>query len=141
MLGVIRYDSEGLPICEICGKSFNRVIAHARQKHNTSERDYKKQFGLDLKKGICSASSKQKSKQKVQDNWDKCVSGNLIKGGIDTRFKEGDKGRTKEQVSTQTLIRLTDQIKSIDKDHKIKTNNCRKLGLSGLGNKTRWNKK
>ena len=50
--GIIEYDDSGKPICEICKKSFNRVLSHVRQAHQMSEREYKLAFGFDLVKGI-----------------------------------------------------------------------------------------
>ena len=63
--GILEYNEEGKPKCEICGKFFNRVISHVRQKHFLNEREYKKQFGFELKKGICSKESSEKSRIKT----------------------------------------------------------------------------
>jgi hypothetical protein len=104
--GKIEYNDEGLPKCEICGEHFHRVTAHARQIHGLSAREYKKQFGFDLQKGICSKESSQKTRVKTMSNYDKVIGENLINGGINTRFKDGSRGRTREQVSEQTLRRL-----------------------------------
>ena len=104
--GKIEYNEYGLPKCEICNKHFHRVTAHVRQVHGLSAREYKLQFGLDLKKGICSKESSEKSRQKAMSNYDKVIGENLIVGGEATRFRTGSGGRTREQMSQQTLNRL-----------------------------------
>lgn len=132
--GIIEYDKNGKPVCEICGKSFNRVLSHVRQKHDMNEREYKKKFGFDLKKGICSQESSDKSREKVLENYDLCIGQNLLVGGKDSRFEDGDKGRTKDQVSEQTRIMLKERLKQ---PYMVKAMQeaGRKLGLSGLGNR------
>lgn len=100
--GIIEYNSDGQPKCEICGEHFERVAAHVRQKHDMSAREYKQTYGFDLSKGICSKESSAKSRDKNLENYDKVVGKNLIKKGESTRFKKGSKGRTKDQVSEQT---------------------------------------
>lgn len=134
MKGVIEYDQDGKPICSICGKSFNRLLSHVRQKHHINEREYKLMNGLDLKKGICSKESSQKSREAALNNYDKVIAKNLIKGGEKTRFKDGDPGRTKDKVSEQTRIMLKKRLKEPYMVKAMKESG-RKLGLSGLGNK------
>jgi hypothetical protein len=137
--GIIEYNEDGQPMCEICGGHFNRVIAHARQKHQVSEREYKLQFGFNLKKGICSKESSQKSRERVLENYDKCIAKNLQLLGEKTRFKVGSEGRTQDKVSEQTRLMLVDRAKNNMLPQKRKELG-RTLGLSGLGNKKRWNK-
>jgi len=126
--GKIEYDEDGLPICEICGLSFKRVIAHARQKHGVSEREYKIEFGLDLKKGICSKESAEKSREiglRMADS--------LTDHGEKTRFKKGHKRPRviSEQTRLKFIARLPDMAESM-------ILNGRRMGLSGLGNQKRW---
>ena len=139
MYGIIEYDQDGNPICEICKKSFKRVLSHVRQIHEMNERDYKKEYGFDLKKGICSKESAEKSRLKALENYDTVIAQNLIKGGEKSRFVDGDKGRTKDQVSEQTRIMLRKRLKT-PKMQAILKESGKKLGNSGLGNKARWNK-
>lgn len=139
--GVVEYDINGLPICEICKKPFIRVLNHARYKHNISAKEYKIMFGLDLKKGICSIESSKKSREHVYNNFNKVVKENLLKKGVHTQFKEGSKGRTKDKLSEQTRLRLTKRFKEnnpLSKEEMIEKG--RLLGKSGLGNKVRWSK-
>ena len=108
--GIIEYNEEGLVKCEICGKYFNRVSSHVRQKHGISAIKYKETYGFDKHKGICSKKSALLSRQKTLLNYHRCVSVNLLAGGKKTRFKKGDPGRTKDKVSEQTMIRLKKNI-------------------------------
>jgi hypothetical protein len=138
--GIIEYNEEGLPKCEICGLFFNRVIPHARHKHSLTEKEYKKQFGLDIKKGVCSKESSAKTREKTLQNYDKCIKNNLEIKGEKSRFTPGATGRTKQQVSAQSKIRLKQRLKEPYMVAAMKLNG-EKVGKSGLGNKTRWNKK
>jgi len=138
MYGVIEYNEDGKPMCEICGKHFNRVIAHARQKHDITEKEYKLRFGFDLKKGICSKESSAKSREKVMENYDKCIGQNLIKNGEKSRFQDGDPGRTKDKVSQQTKLRLIARLKEPEMVEAMRKSGKR-LAATGLGNKKRWN--
>jgi hypothetical protein len=135
--GILEYNEEGKPKCEICGKFFNRVISHVRQKHFLNEKEYKKQFGFDLKRGICSKESSEKSRIKTLDNYEKCINQNLKIKGLKNRFKLGDKGRTKDKVSEQTRIRLKERLKDSKMIESMRLSGI-KLGKSGLGNLKRW---
>jgi hypothetical protein len=135
--GILEYNEEGKPKCEICGKFFNRVISHVRQKHFLNEKEYKKQFGFDLKRGICSKESSEKSRIKTLDNYEKCINQNLKIKGFKNRFKLGDKGRTKDKVSEQTRIRLKERLKDSKMIESMRLSGI-KLGKSGLGNLKRW---
>jgi len=135
--GKIEFNNDGQPKCEICGKFFSRVVSHVRQKHEINEKDYKRQFGFDLKKGICSNESSKKTRLKTLENYDKCIRLNLIIKGCETRFNYGHVGRTKERVSEQTRIRLKERLKEPNMVEAMKK--CgRTVGKSGLGNKKRW---
>lgn len=135
--GIIEYDDAGKPICEICGKAFNRVLSHVRQKHDMSEREYKLEFGFDLYKGICSLESAQKSREKALEYYDIVIAQNLINNGSKTRFVKGSKGRTKDKVSPQTRNALKERLKKPFMVEVLKKNGSR-LGKSGLGNQKRW---
>jgi hypothetical protein len=139
MYGVIEYNSEDKPKCEICGRYFDRVLSHVRMSHKMNERDYKTQFGFDVKKGICSERSAEKSRLKTLINYDLCIKKNLLHSGTNSRFKAGSKGRTKDQLSEQSKIRLMEQLNN-PKIVEARVINGKNLGNSGLGNKTRWNK-
>ena len=113
--GVIEYDEDGLPMCEICQKYFHRVMSHARQKHEMTAFEYKETFGLNNIKGICSKVSSEKTREATMSNFDKVITKNLLQNGKNTRFEKGWKGRTKEKVRQQTKVRLISHIKEISK--------------------------
>lgn len=136
--GVIEYNEEGKPMCEICGEYHDRVLSHVRQKHNMSAREYKIEFGFDLKKGICSKESSNRTRLKTLENRAIVIDKNLIEKGHKSRFKNGSKGRTKDKVSEQTRIALKERLKT-PKMQKALKESGKKLGKSGLGNKARWN--
>jgi len=138
--GVIEYDDDGNPICEICKKSFKRVLSHVRQKHDMNEREYKLKFGFDLTKGICSEESSEASRIMVYQNYDRCISKNLIRKGVKTRYKKGDPGRTKDMVQEQTRIALIERLKEPKMVKAMKASG-KKVGKTGLGNLARWGKK
>ena len=118
--GIVTYDKEGKPICEICGQSFDRLLRHTQQKHGVTAKEYKKRFGLDAKKGICSKDSEALARQRVMENYNTVVADNLLKNGVNSRFKKGDRGRTKEKVSEQTRIMLRNRFIGIHtKEEKI----------------------
>jgi hypothetical protein len=135
--GKVHYDENGKPICSICGKSFDRLLTHVRQKHFMTEREYKEMNGLDVGTGIISKESKQKSRDAVFRNYNKVVAKNLIMAGESTRYKAGHEGRTKDMVSEQTKKRLIERLKTPRMQEAMKLNGVR-LGVSGIGNKKRW---
>jgi hypothetical protein len=137
--GIIEFNENGLPKCEICDQHFKRVLTHVRQKHQMTEKEYKTKFGFDLTKGICSEESSKKSRENTLLNFDRCIKKNLIEKGIKTRFNIGSEGRTRIKVSHQTRLRLIERLK----EHKmieLMRINGKKLGETNLGNKIRWRK-
>ena len=113
--GIIEYDKHGNPICEVCQRGYARVCSHVRQKHGMTAREYKHKFGFDQVKGIASQESHILARRRVMENYDLVVTKNLVKNGKKTRFKKGDPGRTRDQVSEETRIRLEIQGKRISK--------------------------
>ena len=116
--GIVTYNDQGQPICEECGLAFDRVVSHIRQAHNMDGRQYKKKYGLDLKKGICSAQSAEKSRIQNKINFDLVVTQNLIEKGENSRYVKGSSGYKKEYVSEQTRQRLRSQWLRIGKPFK-----------------------
>lgn len=102
----------GKPVCHICGKYFDKLMTHVRQKHNMTAYEYKKEFGLDVTKGIVSERYKELKRQKVMEHYDLCIKQNLIKKGAGTRYQKGSPGRTRDKMSYQTKMRLVGGIKS-----------------------------
>lgn len=138
--GIIEYNADGLPKCELCGRYFNRVLSHVRQKHAMTEREYKIMFGFDLVKGITSAQSREKSRQAVLNNFETVVEKNLTKRGEQSRFKKGTEGRTSDQVSEQTKLMLADRARN-SMTLETRKKRGREIGLSGKGNVKRWGNK
>lgn len=99
--------------CLICGKDFIKPLAHAWQKHQISAKEYKKTFGLDSKKGLITSEHKAHLAQKVQDNYDKVVSLNLLKRGQVTRFRKGDRNIGTYERSEETMTRLKKHWKKV----------------------------
>lgn len=138
--GIIEYNAEGKPKCELCGKCFDRVLSHVRQKHAMTEREYKVMFGFDLIKGITSLESKLKSRQAVLNNYEKVVEANLLHNGSKTRFKKGSEGRKREVVSQQTKIMLGERARN-SMTAETRKQKGKEIGLTGLGNAKRWGNK
>lgn len=112
--GEIKLNEDGKPICHICGKAYNKLLTHVWQIHGLSAREYKKEFGLDVIKGIMSEESTKIASNKAYENYDLVVKKNLIENGMKTRFIKGHKGRTKNMVSEQTLKALRKRLKIIN---------------------------
>lgn len=106
--GDIIYDENGMVVCHICGKSYNKLGAHTWNGHRLRAREYRKMFGLDVTKGICTQELKAVLQENVERNYGKVVQENLIAKGAKTRYKEGSEGRTIEKVSEQTARRLSE---------------------------------
>jgi hypothetical protein len=82
-----RLDKEGKPYCDICDKSFDRVISHVRQAHGITGREYKKQFGYSLSKGITSAASANASSVAIKREFARGNATAFVKASLKTRFK------------------------------------------------------
>lgn len=108
--GEVHYDSRGFPICHICGRSFKKLGAHIYNKHGITRREYCKQFGLDLDRGLCSAELREHLREKNAENFSVVVEENLKLKGTPTRFTKGSKGRTRDKCSLQTINRLKQNI-------------------------------
>lgn len=104
--GDISYNDEGHPICHICGMAHSKLMTHVRYYHNMKAYEYKKKFGLETTKSIMSEKSKSIARERNKEHYDKVVLENLIEKGVDTRYEKGSKGRTKDQLSVQTLRKL-----------------------------------
>ena len=116
--GELKYDELGRPICHICGRAFNKLLTHVKQRHKMTPEEYKETFGLENGKGLISEKTRTVLQQKVMDNYDKVVVENLIKGGSATQFKTGHMGRTKDKVRLQTKIKLVNHIQNIGPNKK-----------------------
>jgi hypothetical protein len=111
----VEYNHLKQPICHICGRAFKNLLTHAYQKHGTSAYDYKKEFELDLYKGIIAEETREKHRVAVKRDYDKVVVDNLLAKGKETRFTKGCEGRTRDKVSLQTLNELKNRFKKESK--------------------------
>ena len=136
--GVVEYDGKGKPICEICKKSFSRVLSHVRQVHHMSAKEYKLTYGFELGKGICSRQSSELSRERALANYNRCIENNLIIRGKRTRFSDGHKGRTSDMVQEETRLKMVARLNT-PKMREAMRKSGEKVGKSGLGNKKRWN--
>lgn len=104
--GEIIKTPDGRLVCHICGKAFNKLGAYVVQKHKITSYDYKKIFGLNVSIGLISDNHREHLHDMAIKNYDVVVKENLIKKGINTRYVIGSKGRTREQLSEQSLRML-----------------------------------
>lgn len=108
--GEIKYTPDGKVVCHICGRGFKKPLNHAYLCHGVTAYDYKKEFGLDVGKGLLSSDVKEKLQESVKRNYDKVVLDNLIKKGEKSRFIKGSEGRPKEKISLQSYNELVKRI-------------------------------
>lgn len=101
VIGVIEYNENGLPKCEICGKHFKRVMTHVRQVHFMNKHEYKAEYGLVKKRGICSKESSLKSTKFLLASHESGVVNHLLNKDNPYKFKSGHKGRVKDLVCPQ----------------------------------------
>lgn len=104
--GEVEYSPDGLVICHICGRAYKKLMAHVWQVHGIYEKDYKKEFGLNISRGLICDETKEKLQNSVAKHYEKVVEKNLIKGGEKSRFKFGGIGRTRDKLSLQEYNRL-----------------------------------
>lgn len=110
--GEVGYSPEGKPICHICGKAYDKLMIHVYQIHGMSHDEYKKEFGLDLGKGLMSEESKELARKRVFENYDVSIAENLLERGKATRFEEGHK-LARTYISEQTRNSLIDNISKL----------------------------
>ena len=94
--------SEDKKQCHVCGKWYVQVCSHAYLRHGITEEEYKKEFGLDKKRGVIPGWYRElkREKNKGIDN---------LKAGAPYRFVLGDKQAGRYERRPQTLARLKQQ--------------------------------
>jgi hypothetical protein len=106
--GEIIYDKRGYLVCHICNRGgFRALGTHVRQAHKdvvSDMREYKEMFGLEVKKGILTEELRKLKADKVWEN--ETVLNLFGEKSINSRFKKGGKGRTRDKVSEQTRRKL-----------------------------------
>ena len=98
-----RYE-KGRIQCLICGKWYFQLGSHVAQTHKMPAREYRKQFGYDVKSGksilakhLHELYGKQAIENKTYKN---------LKAGKKYWFKKGDKKAGRYERSEQTMARL-----------------------------------
>ena len=101
--------------CLICGKFFRRVCRHAQQTHGVTAREYKEEFGLDVKKGILTRADREHMEEKTRSN------GTIknLKAGEEFRFEKGVSNNYTR--SPQTVERLRKQGKMLPRNGRLVT--------------------
>lgn len=113
-VGEVVYDHLDRPVCHICFKGYRKLCAHTFNTHKITAKDYKKKYQLESSKGIISAATRKILQEHNKTNYKVVVVENLIVNGKDTRFKHGDKGRTRDKVTLQTYKKLYTQIEKVN---------------------------
>jgi len=96
------FSKDDLVQCKICGKYFRQVGSHIVQRHGMLAREYRKEFGFDVKKGQLSKDLKELYSKQVFENG----TVNNLKSGAKYRFKKKQVGLGKYMRSEQTKKRL-----------------------------------
>lgn len=106
-----RYSEDELIQCKFCGKYFRQIGSHVVQTHKyESAREYREEYGLDVKKGILPEDYRQKKARQAIE----CGGAKNLKKGSIYWFKKGDTAIGRYKRSKQTLERL----KSLHKKRK-----------------------
>jgi predicted nucleic acid-binding Zn ribbon protein len=100
--------------CQICKKYYVQVCSHIYLVHGMEARDYKKKYGLDIKRGNV---PKWYRKEKGEITLENKTYRNLLETGKKFWFKKGDKTIGRYKRSPQTMERLK-QRSFIKKDNK-----------------------
>lgn len=87
--------------CKICGKWYRQVGTHITQVHGMTAREYREEFGFDVKRGQLPKDLREVKAEHAKENG----TINNLKKGEKFWFKKGDKVGN-YQRSQQTLDRL-----------------------------------
>ena len=96
--------------CFICSKFFGRVCTHVRQAHGMTAREYKEEFGLDVKRGLLTKADREHMEAKTRENG----TINNLKAGEVNWFKKGESNNYKR--SPQTIERLRENGKKLPRN-------------------------
>lgn len=117
--GEIHIDGDGDLICHVCGKAYGKLGSHIALSHKITAQQYKKRFGIPSGFGLCRDELKDVLRDHVAENYEQCVTKNLVKHGENTRFKKGSGGRTKEMVSLFTRRQLRQHATKLSELHPL----------------------
>lgn len=88
--------------CLICGRKFRQVGTHIVQIHGVTAREYREEYGFDVKRGQLPSDYRElKAEQAIE-----CGGVKNLKKGRKFWFKKGKKGPGIYKRSLQTLERL-----------------------------------
>jgi predicted transcriptional regulator len=95
--------------CLICGKWYKQVGTHIVQVHKMTAREYREEYGFDVKKGQLAGAYKQLKRDQAIEN------GTVenLKKGKKYWFKKGQEGIGKYKRSDQTMERLRNQARKL----------------------------
>jgi len=100
--------------CEVCGRSYRQVGSHITQRHGMTAREYREEYGFDVKRGQLPEDLRQHKAEKTREN------------GTIENLKKGKKFWLKKGESIpyirsqQTLDRLKNNFKRNEKQTKKK---------------------
>lgn len=109
-----KYSKDELIQCKICGGWFRQVGSHIVERHGITAREYRKEFGFDVKRGQLPDDYRQLKAEQVFEG------GGVknLKKGKKFRFKKGQEGVGVYKRSKQTQERLVKQGKMLAKKYK-----------------------
>ncbi|MGL5713386.1 MAG: MucR family transcriptional regulator [Paraclostridium sp.] len=100
--GVIALDDDGLLICHICGRAYDKLASHLRYKHGTTQEDYKKEFGLNRTAKLISENHKQKLRKNLVQVKDIREVGKATQGStVETNHRRGKKERLQAKINRE----------------------------------------
>ena len=102
--------------CQICGRWYKKVGSHIWQTHKMTAREYRKEYGFDVKRGQLTDVGRKVMHDHVFSNG----TVNNLKAGEVNWFKKGQKGVGVYKRSEQTMNRLKEQGKIIGKKYNKK---------------------
>lgn len=105
--GVLARDEEGRVICHICGRAYDKLTLHIKQRHKMSKEEYLETYGLNRGAKLTSINHHHKLKEmiKVQPNLQ-----NIVEISKSTRFKKGQTSPRKNlDTRLQTILERKDK--------------------------------
>lgn len=95
--------------CLICGRFYKQVGSHIVQIHKITAREYRKEYGLDVKKGRLAQDLHEKKARQAFE----CGGIKNLKIGKKFWFEKGDKRAGKYERSDETMERLHNMNKGL----------------------------
>lgn len=100
--GVIAHDYRGYVVCHICGRAYKRLGSHIKECHKMTIADYKAEFEL-CNNARTTEQNYSKHMHDLAYKYD--MPQRLIKAGVETRVKKGQKDMRKgKKVRLQECI-------------------------------------